>query len=125
MECIHVVLHSLQAHLVFNLLLIAFLPLRTRFHQKKKQFKNHIIIIYCFVLLKVISNLTFISIYSQNALPQTAAAFGQGTGNILLDDVTCLGNETSILDCSTNQIGQNDCDHSEDVGVICSNSTLF
>ncbi|KAK3087601.1 hypothetical protein FSP39_008130 [Pinctada imbricata] len=58
----------------------------------------------------------------QNALPQTSATYGQGTGPILLDDVTCQGNETSVLDCRTNQIGLNDCDHTEDVGVICSNT---
>lgn len=56
---------------------------------------------------------------SQNALPATAAAFGQGTGNILLDNVVCQGNESSILDCRTNPVGTNDCEHSEDVGVIC------
>lgn len=55
----------------------------------------------------------------QNALPATAAAFGQGTGNILLDNVVCQGNESSILDCRTNPVGTNDCEHSEDVGVIC------
>lgn len=63
-------------------------------------------------------------LYSQNAVPVTAAGFGQGTGNIFLDDVTCFGNESSILQCETNALGDNDCDHSEDVGVICSNSML-
>ncbi|XP_062572436.1 deleted in malignant brain tumors 1 protein-like [Saccostrea cucullata] len=58
----------------------------------------------------------------QNALPATAAAFGQGTGNILLDNVVCQGNESSILDCRTNPVGTNDCEHSEDVGVICQNT---
>ncbi|XP_056011221.1 deleted in malignant brain tumors 1 protein-like [Ostrea edulis] len=58
----------------------------------------------------------------QNALPATAAAFGQGSGNIMLDNVMCQGNESSILDCQTNPIGTNDCEHSEDVGVICRNS---
>ncbi|KAJ8300514.1 hypothetical protein KUTeg_022033 [Tegillarca granosa] len=52
----------------------------------------------------------------RNALPVTAAGFGKGTGSILLDDVTCFGNETNILDCDTSPIGSSDCDHSEDVG---------
>ncbi|VDI08633.1 Hypothetical predicted protein, partial [Mytilus galloprovincialis] len=59
---------------------------------------------------------------SQNALPVTAAGFGQGTGSIYLDEVTCMGNESTILQCKTNAIGDTDCDHTEDVGVICSNT---
>lgn len=70
----------------------------------------------CYLLMMVFSP------FSQNALPATAAAFGQGTGNILLDNVVCQGNESSILDCQTNPVGTNDCEHSEDVGVICQNS---
>ncbi|XP_071490811.1 scavenger receptor cysteine-rich domain-containing protein DMBT1-like [Diadema antillarum] len=48
------------------------------------------------------------------------AAFGQGTGDILLDDVSCSGTETSIFDCGNNGIGVNNCGHSEDAGVKCS-----
>ncbi|XP_071157151.1 scavenger receptor cysteine-rich domain-containing protein DMBT1-like [Mytilus edulis] len=59
---------------------------------------------------------------SQNALPVTAAGFGQGTGSIYLDEVTCMGNESTILQCKTNAIGDTDCDHTEDVGVICRNT---
>ncbi|KAJ8322311.1 hypothetical protein KUTeg_000782 [Tegillarca granosa] len=45
--------------------------------------------------------------------------FGQGTGNIWLDDVMCTGTETSIFQCNMTRVGDNDCEHSEDVGIIC------
>ena len=49
------------------------------------------------------------------------AYFGPGTGPIYLDDLLCLGTETSILQCNrkTSTIGASDCDHSEDAGVAC------
>ena len=45
--------------------------------------------------------------------------FGGGNGDILLDNVVCRGNESSLLECSTNPIRQHNCDHSEDAGVMC------
>uniref|UniRef100_A0AAQ4RBN7 Deleted in malignant brain tumors 1 protein-like n=1 Tax=Gasterosteus aculeatus aculeatus TaxID=481459 RepID=A0AAQ4RBN7_GASAC len=48
------------------------------------------------------------------------AFFGEGEGQIWLDDVQCLGSESSILKCSHRPLGENNCGHSEDAGVICS-----
>ena len=45
--------------------------------------------------------------------------FGGGTGSILLDNVGCRGNETRLQHCSHRPIGINDCDHTEDAGVVC------
>ena len=53
------------------------------------------------------------------ALVVVRAGYGQGTGRIWLDNVYCLGTEQNISSCSHNGWGSHNCDHSEDIGVIC------
>ncbi|XP_064596276.1 deleted in malignant brain tumors 1 protein-like isoform X1 [Liolophura sinensis] len=48
-------------------------------------------------------------------------AFGAGTGVIWLDDLACSGNEARISQCSHRPWGENNCGHSEDIGLVCSN----
>lgn len=48
--------------------------------------------------------------------------FGAGTGAILLDNVNCKGNETSLADCQHAPWGQHNCGHSEDVSIMCVDS---
>ena len=48
------------------------------------------------------------------------AAFGQGTGPVLLSNVRCTGTESSLLSCSHDGIDvAMYCFHDDDAGVIC------
>ncbi|XP_038060986.1 uncharacterized protein LOC119731787 isoform X2 [Patiria miniata] len=47
------------------------------------------------------------------------AHFGQGQGQIWLDEVQCQGGENHLGECGHSRFGSNDCSHGEDVGVEC------
>ena len=47
------------------------------------------------------------------------AEYGQGSGEIWIDQINCPSGVESILNCSHNGWGSHDCRHSEDAGVKC------
>ena len=49
--------------------------------------------------------------------------FGGGSGSILLDDLRCIGSETSLFQCPHGGVGNHNCGHHEDAGVVCKCAT--
>ena len=47
------------------------------------------------------------------------AYFGQGSGSILLDNVTCTGSESTLDECGYLGGNTRSCSHSKDAGVRC------
>ena len=57
--------------------------------------------------------------YVGDSMYTTSAFYGQGSGPILLTNVACRGTEASLITCSSYGWGVQNCDHSEDAGVLC------
>ncbi len=51
--------------------------------------------------------------------------YGEGSGPILLDNVTCTGQESSLLQCDHAGIGNHHCTRSREAKVICSPCKLL
>ncbi len=47
------------------------------------------------------------------------AVHGSGEAAIFLDNVSCRGNESRLLDCAANAHEVHNCRHSEDASVVC------
>ena len=55
-----------------------------------------------------------------------SSLFGSGASSqrIWLDNVACSGSESRLIDCSHAGIGIENCNHREDVGIVCSHGKL-
>ena len=73
-----------------------------------------LIFVSSFALNFILSLINYI-----DAQARSFAAFGQGTGPILLDNLACTGNEARLFDCPNNGIGVHNCIHAEDAGAVC------
>ena len=74
---------------------------------------SHVIVKSFYVLISFSFSLDHV------ALKNGAEFFGSGLDPIWLDNSVCNGDESSLLECNTNPIGQHSCNHSEDAGVKC------
>ena len=50
---------------------------------------------------------------------RSGAFFGQGSGDIYLDDVNCDGTESTLLRCDYVDRYSHNCGHTEDAGLVC------
>ena len=55
--------------------------------------------------------------YAVSAIPN--AFYGQGSGQIWLDGVNCVGTEKTIVECTHRGWGSHNCNHSKDASVKC------
>jgi len=73
--------------------------------------------------LKNKSTKMFLQLYFRGRGTNIRNRYGPGTGPILMDDLRCVGNETSIAECRHRGWYSHNCNHREDVSVSCDTSS--
>ncbi|XP_022088984.1 deleted in malignant brain tumors 1 protein-like [Acanthaster planci] len=57
--------------------------------------------------------------YNGALMAKGSAAFGQGSGQILLSGLQCTGSEKHLAECLGATLMESNCNHNEDAGVVC------
>ena len=57
--------------------------------------------------------------YGNATAARHSAFYGQGRGQIWLDNVNCVGTEAAIRNCSHEVWGNHNCNHGKDASVNC------
>ena len=62
----------------------------------------------------------YIFMITTGAVALSSAAYGQGTGSVLLTTLQCTGSEAVLVNCSgAGFLNTQPCQHSRDAGVVC------
>ncbi|VDH99035.1 Hypothetical predicted protein [Mytilus galloprovincialis] len=61
---------------------------------------------------------------TENVTVYANATFGNGSSNIMMDNLKCIGNETHIAACSFTGWGKHKCQHNQDVSISCGQTPL-
>ena len=60
-----------------------------------------------------------IIVHNVGAVAQVGVYFGQKTAPAFFDSLTCIGNESKLLECAFTAEGISNCSQSQEVGVQC------
>ena len=63
-------------------------------------------------------SLLFVFHYREG-LPKIKAHYGEGSGSIFLGHLKCEGDESNLGECDHMGWGNQNCQHSDDAGVVC------
>ena len=62
--------------------------------------------------------------YASATAASCCSVYGSGVGQIWLRNVSCNGNEASLVDCPHGGWGGDNCHHGQDASVVCSTEKL-
>ena len=84
-------------------------------------FKSHVLLFHELTVILIAFGSTSFTTYLflRGGVQFQSAHFGQGTGQIWLDNVQCSGSEANLGECPNAGWGIHNCQHSEDVGIAC------
>ena len=70
-------------------------------------------------MLAIFSAVYILLMFATAVLGLLGSMYGNGTGPVILDNVHCAGNETSLEQCTARNMGNHNLGYHEDAGVRC------